>query len=185
MQQMVSEDLLSFVLQTRRVLRELESDMVALRSFKNQKQQELEELGQQNLQLQEALQVATGTSGPAAVGPLTLEQLADLQRRVAAAAGGLMVGGSSNYEVVGGGQQAGRQQQQSAPVHARLGQLEKLVAGALAASVARNVMLESELRQLRRHNLHSHYPNAASSPAASADERSAGSSSKLPMFPGR
>ncbi|GAX86368.1 hypothetical protein CEUSTIGMA_g13780.t1 [Chlamydomonas eustigma] len=167
---------------TRRVLRELESDMVALRSFKNQKQQEVDELGRQNLQLQEALQVATGTAGPSPVGPLNLEQLGELQRRVAAAAaGGLMGNSSDGHEVLGGGVMQ-LVQQQPAQVQARLEQLEKLVAGAMAASVARNVTLEAELQRIRRHHHHNSQASLMAAPDA-ADARSGSSGSKLPVLP--
>ncbi|GAX75820.1 hypothetical protein CEUSTIGMA_g3263.t1 [Chlamydomonas eustigma] len=167
---------------TRRVLRELESDMVALRSFKNQKQQEVDELGCQNLQLQEALQVATGTAGPSPVGPLNLEQLGELQRRVAAAAaGGLMGNSSDGHEVLGGGVMQ-LVQQQPAQVQARLEQLEKLVAGAMAASVARNVTLEAELQRIRRHHHHNSQASLMAAPDA-ADARSGSSGSKLPVLP--
>ena len=50
--------------QTRRVLRELESDMLALRSFKNQKDAELLELRKHERQLQDALEeVGRAVSG--------------------------------------------------------------------------------------------------------------------------
>ena len=51
-------------MQTRRVLRELESDMFALRSFKNQKDAEILELRNHERQLQEALEeVGRAVSG--------------------------------------------------------------------------------------------------------------------------
>ena len=68
------------ILQTRRVLRELESDMLALRSFKNQKEADLAELRNHNAQLLSALEAVPGGSAAAAAAALPLTLMQQQQR---------------------------------------------------------------------------------------------------------
>ncbi|KAG1668939.1 hypothetical protein FOA52_000983 [Chlamydomonas sp. UWO 241] len=115
----------------RRVLRELESDIVALRAFRADKDAEADGLRHQSLNLQAALAAATSADSAAP----DAAALMSLQKKWLAAGGAL-------GEVVS-----------LAPsLRAKVDRLEQQVVAAIGSAVARNTMLEQRVTGLKAEN---------------------------------
>lgn len=141
------------------MLRELEGDMIALRTFKNQTHAELEALTKQNTQLQATLAATKGAAGGAATGSAGLGAAGSAMQGLAAN-GGSALGGMGDVASLPALQQQLQQlgtggalvelRQANPGVYQKVERLEQQINAAISGAVARNMALEAKVATLQR-----------------------------------
>lgn len=148
-----------FASQARRMLRELEGDMIALRTFKNQTHAELEALTKQNTHLQATLAATRGAAGGAATGSAGLGAAGSAMHGLTAN-GNSVLGGMGDVASLPALQQQLQQlgtggalvelRQVNPGVYQKVERLEQQINAAISGAVARNMALEAKVATLQR-----------------------------------